>query len=380
MDKLTTTIGVCTIFTVAFGLIAASVFGYDPAVATYTWAPGVPNYNPSVVLHPGTIDTSQLVMGDFLGISSIQPNAPGYGDSGSIVGWDDSWVYWVGDGNTNGDNLDGKWVHIIYPVEGWWDLGFETNKVVVFLSQDHGPYLGEGLETRVYGSNTLWGSVSSQAVLTEVYLDGWRPHNPAEDRNRNGWTSDDIVGVYELPGNYRYIKITAWSRWPDYNEPEVDAVATFPKVIEAPVDIKPQSCPNPLNVKARGVLPVAILGTADFDVTKIDPDSIKLEGVSPLRSALEDVATPYEPFLGKKEATDCTDEGADGYLDLTLKFDQQAIVEALGDVNDGEVRVLRLSGNLKPEFGGTPIIGEDVVVVLKKINGNDGNLIKPASR
>jgi hypothetical protein len=164
-------------------------------------------------------------MGDFLGIGAGQPNAPGYGDSGAIVSWDDNWVSWVGHPNTNGDNLDGLWAQIIYPATGWWDLGFKTDEVVVFLSQDHGPYLAEGLETRVYGSNTLWGAASSQAVLTDVYLDGWRTHNPAEDVNGNGWCSDDIAGVYQLPGEYRYIKLAAWSPTGALNEPEVDAVA-----------------------------------------------------------------------------------------------------------------------------------------------------------
>jgi hypothetical protein len=201
------------------------VLGYQSPPATYTWDESVPNYNPSAIIHTGTIDISGLVFGDFLGVSPTQPNAPGYGDSGVSVGWDDSWVYSVGDPNTNGDHLDGLWVHIIYPAEGWWDLGFATDTVVVFLSQDHGPYLGEGLECRVYGSNTLWGAVGGQAVLTDVYLDGWRPHNVAEDANGNGWCSDDIVGVYKLSEKCRYIKITAWSSEPYYNEPEVDAVA-----------------------------------------------------------------------------------------------------------------------------------------------------------
>ena len=62
--------------------------------------------------------------------------------------------------------------------------------------------------------------------------------------------------------------------------------------VAVPVDIKPQSCPNPLNCKTQGLLPVAILGTADFDVTTLDVFSIQLAGVAPLRSALEDVATP----------------------------------------------------------------------------------------
>lgn len=133
-----------------------------------------------------------------------------------------------------------------------------------------------------------------------------------------------------------------------------------------PVDIKPQSCPNPLNVADRGVLPVAILGTAGFDVTQIDKETVRLEAVSPLQSGLEDVASPFVPFTGKEDALDCTGEGPDGFLDLTLKFDTQEVVTALGPVTDGEVRVLQLTGNLLPTFGGTPIVGEDVVVILKK--------------
>lgn len=132
------------------------------------------------------------------------------------------------------------------------------------------------------------------------------------------------------------------------------------------VDIKPGSCRNPLNTKSKGVLPVAILGTEGFDVTQVDPSLIALEGVAPLRWAYEDVATPFEPFIGKEDAFDCTEEGPDGYLDLTLKFDTQEVVAALGDVNDGDVLVLQLTGNLMEEFGGTPILGEDVVVILKK--------------
>jgi hypothetical protein len=42
------------------------------------------------------------------------------------------------------------------------------------------------------------------------------------------------------------------------------------------------------------------------------------------------------------------------------------VVADLGEVNDGDVLVLQLTGNLKEEFGGTAIVGEDVVVILKK--------------
>ena len=132
------------------------------------------------------------------------------------------------------------------------------------------------------------------------------------------------------------------------------------------VDIKPQSCPNPKNITDRGVLPVAILGTASFDVNQVDPATVKLEGVSPLRWSLEDVAAPFLPFIGKTRATDCTTAGPDSFLDLSLKFDEQAIITALGPVVDGQVLVLELTGTLKPAYGSLAIVGEDVVVIIAK--------------
>jgi hypothetical protein len=138
-------------------------------------------------------------------------------------------------------------------------------------------------------------------------------------------------------------------------------------VLEVALDIRPQSCPNPLNCKAQGVLPAAILGTATFDVTIVDTASVRLEGVPPLRSALEDVATPFVPFIGKADCElDCTDQGPDGLLDLTLKFDIQAVLEAIGSVGDRACLVLELTGQVKQEFGGAPIVGEDVVRILCK--------------
>jgi hypothetical protein len=140
-----------------------------------------------------------------------------------------------------------------------------------------------------------------------------------------------------------------------------------PSEIPVYVDIKPGSCPNPLNKKSKGVLPVAVLGTEDFDVTTIDPDTILLSregvkgGVASIRWSYEDVATP---FTG--ELCDCHDLEGDDILDLTLKFDTQALVEKLDLCPlDGQTISLTITGNLKEENGGTPIEGEDCVWVLK---------------
>lgn len=138
--------------------------------------------------------------------------------------------------------------------------------------------------------------------------------------------------------------------------------ATCDVEIEVAVDVKPTSCPNPINCRSKGTLPAAILGTSDFDVTQVDPESIRLGGIAPEHWALEDVAAPADLLTGKEDCDlDCTTAGPDGFLDLTLKFDNQEIVSQL-DAADGQMcLLLELTGNLKPEFGGTPIVGEDVV-------------------
>jgi hypothetical protein len=134
-----------------------------------------------------------------------------------------------------------------------------------------------------------------------------------------------------------------------------------PEVLFVSLDIKPTSCPNPLNTRSQGLLPVAILGTADFDVETIDPNSLLLEGVAPIRDGLQDVGTPFGG-----ELCDCTTEGPDGFLDLTLKFRTQEIVAALGSVEDREERALTLTGQL---MDGTPIEGSDCVWILANGDG-----------
>lgn len=50
--------------------------------------------------------------------------------------------------------------------------------------------------------------------------------------------------------------------------------------IPVAIDIKPSSYPNNINLGSNGVVPVAILGSATFDVRQIDSTTIKLENAS----------------------------------------------------------------------------------------------------
>lgn len=125
------------------------------------------------------------------------------------------------------------------------------------------------------------------------------------------------------------------------------------------LDIHPTSCPNPLNVKSRGVLPVAITGNEAFDVTTIDPASIQLIGVAPVRWALDDVTTAFVPA----ELCECSEEGPDGFEDLTVKFATQEIVAALPSFEDGDEIALTLTFEL---MDGTPYEIADCVWILDK--------------
>lgn len=59
-----------------------------------------------------------------------------------------------------------------------------------------------------------------------------------------------------------------------------------PEVI---IDIKPGSDTNPINLKSKGVVPVAILTTGTFDAATVDPTTVRFAGAPMLRWTLEDV-------------------------------------------------------------------------------------------
>ena len=208
-------------------------------------------------------------------------------------------------------------------IESNWDPGADSQTMYCLMKG----FESYAIETIIVGGNPVdWYDVFADHIIANQHADGY-------------W--DTLGWGQELD--------TVWALL------TLEKFAPPPPVIEVSADIKPMSWPNPLNVRARGVLPVAILGTADFDVSQVDPATVRLEGVAPLRWALEDVGTADDPLAGP-----------DGFTDLSLKFDTREIVAALGAVDDGDVVVLHLTGELKEEFGGTPISGQDVVLIIKK--------------
>jgi hypothetical protein len=106
-------------------------------------------------------------------------------------------------------------------------------------------------------------------------------------------------------------------------------------VLKVPVtlDIMPGQCPNVFNPNDCGYLPITILGSASFDVTKIKWDSVRLYAenctggpVKPKQFQVGDVSTPYSGL----DQCGCNTLGGDGILDLTLKFKRSEVACALG--------------------------------------------------
>ena len=206
------------------------------------------------------------------------------------------------------------------------------------------PSLNTGDQIHVDFLDEFQNAISSMIPVGNFNLLDWAPV-PLNN-------SIDTLGPHSL-------SIVAGTAY-QVNAPILSATAYFEvvacnEVISVPLDIKPGSCANPLNVKSNGVLPVAVFGSENLDVNEIDTDTITLNGVTPIRSRIRDMATSSKG--------NCRRFYRDGIQDLKLKFSTQDIVAALGDVNDGDSVTVTLNGNL---IDGTEIEGEDTVLILKK--------------
>jgi hypothetical protein len=126
-------------------------------------------------------------------------------------------------------------------------------------------------------------------------------------------------------------------------------------VVEVEIDIKPGSDQKCFNNNGRGVIPVAILGTVDFDVTELDPATVELEGLSvmargrrhKLRARFDDVSGPNGV--------------PDGFIDLVVQIKGVDGTFARGS------STATLRGYL---FDGTEIVGRDDICVVWSRNSH----------
>jgi len=142
---------------------------------------------------------------------------------------------------------------------------------------------------------------------------------------------------------------------------DINAVSSTNYNQNVNMDIEPGACPNVLSLNSQGLLPVAILGTKDFDVKTINTSTIiltreNLTGkVAPFRWHYEDIATP-----ATGSSCVCQKAGLDSHDDLILEFDMYKIIKLL-DLKGtaGKKIVLTLKGNLLGSNAG--IMGNDCI-------------------
>jgi hypothetical protein len=220
-------------------------------------------------------------------------------------------------------------------------------------------------------AGTQWVAIHWNAEPQGFVPDGGSLNVFARAAETQGGLSDQAfqaVANEADPGLFgRFIEVRVELRAsPDGESPVLSDLTIHPlsdvEGLTVNVDIRPNSCPNPINQGARGDLPVAILGTATFNVMDIDPASIRLEGVPATGFGYEDVETPFESEGGPIDPYDCSTAGPDGFMDMTVRFDNQAISAAIDAAEVGEVLLLDLDGEL---FDGTPFSGQDVVLIVR---------------
>lgn len=134
-----------------------------------------------------------------------------------------------------------------------------------------------------------------------------------------------------------------WGPWNPYFDNMAFQLSISMGVLDVPIDIKPDSDPNSINLGSGGTVPVAIFSTPTFDATTIDPLTVTLES-APVQ--LKGKGTP----MTSKE-----DINGDGLLDLVVHIS----IEAL-QLNEGNT-VAVLEGLT---FNGLQIRGTDSVSIV----------------
>ena len=197
----------------------------------------------------------------------------------------------------------------------------------------------DGLPILVRGLDEAGAEVSVALATTEGTQ--WFDHPFFEDAPcppgtdpEAGWCAWDEVELLSESGAIRSVHMSAQllgtflvddlvvcSTAVEDEEPE-----PVEPVLELQVDVKPESDGNPVNLRSRGVLPVAILSTVEFDAAELVAESL----------TLGDGVEDDTPVARKKKGAPHVgfeDVNGDGLVDVVAHFRVQDLVEH-GDLTE----------------------------------------------
>lgn len=154
-------------------------------------------------------------------------------------------------------------------------------------------YVASGSELNIKGGDivgTIWWdiSVAAEAKVT-VFGTDFSVTNGTIDPSGTFFTPDVIWPPCLLTGTYGgdagTFDLLFYVPFTDFH---IFLAAPAPEVIVI-IDIKPGSEQNNINLKSKGVVPVAVLTAGEFDAAMVDPATAEFAGAAPEHWNLEDV-------------------------------------------------------------------------------------------
>ena len=206
---------------------------------------------------------------------------------------------------------------------------------------------------------TSSGTIGTEWTHIAATYDGTKMNiyiNSSKDANEFAPTISIFTGTAQLMFGVHPAYITdGWA--PRYFKGILDQVRIWDRALtdseiaynykyslrEVEIDIKPDSDPNSINLGSNGVVPVAILGSPDFDAATVNPSTVTLAGAT-------------VKFKGKSgNAGSLEDVNGDGELDLVV----QVYTSELPELGDGVIFLTAYT------YDGLAISGIDEVRIVQ---------------
>lgn len=220
--------------------------------------------------------------GKYIGTANVNPNA--FGPNFQLVT-----ALYAADFEITSGSIDSATLDFDFLVDN--NLGW-------LASQGHGGATNEGI------------FVNGQPVVGTTL-----PISQCGFCSEHSFTGLDISGLVHSGTNTLYVYAS------DYGQPSglqylANITVESTSVVPVTIDIKPGSTENPINTKSKGVIPVSVLSTSDFDAADIDVSTVT-----------------FGPN-GAKEShgkAHIEDVNGDGLKDLMLHFNTQSTGIVNGD-------------------------------------------------